>query len=142
MIDNKVFNRIMNEQGYIKLVRVSFTENGKNYVYGLVDEEVHAGDYLVVEVDGEEKYVLANCVYWTLPEDSDYNVYKIKMIKRVVVDDNEKTKAYYSIRKNTYRAQNQYSSKTYQSSRRSSSYSYNPFDCYGYVDVVPLNARD
>lgn len=66
----------------------------------------------------------------------------IKMIKRVVVDDNEKTQAYYAIRKNTYKAQNPYSSKTYKSSRRTSSYSYNPYDFYGYNNVVPLNARD
>lgn len=142
MVNTKVFNRIMSEQGYIKLVKVSFTENGRSYVYGLEDEEVHSGDYLVVEVGGEEKYVLAGCVYWTLPEDSDYNVYMIKMIKRVVADDNEKTQAYYAIRKNTYRAQNPYSSKTCQSSRRTSSYSYNPYDIYGYDNIVPLNARD
>ena len=94
MQDDNVY-RYMKQQGYYRIALVKFHKGGKQYYYRCRGaEEIHSDDYLVVEIGDKDKYVSVCAVFWTKPEDIDYSVENMKFYKRLVTDEDEKTKAF------------------------------------------------
>ena len=126
--------------GFYKIVEVQFHDYGKRYYYLCDDlEEVHCGDYLVVENGIEEKYVIVCVVFWTRQEDIDFLIQDMKPFKRVVVDEEEKDRAYREVhasytRKKSGNKRNYSNGGSWRNSWSSS------YDSY-YDDGIPWNAR-